>query len=331
MSAPSIASRKSFQPCWGWSGPSKLPQHDQIFDEVVLLLPSKKSSSHEIAAQLNALGARLHGWLHQDEFGPSRGAQSAALRTHISSVKTLCRLLQRTPPCFRHRLDFAIRNRADGVHSCLEALEGAAADVGFDAQDNWANRDNIAWLSRMRNCATAVVLEVDALDDSTDGEIILTAEAHGFELSQAAPGQLDFAQMERWLNRYWTILSETFNSLSDRRGRPEGVSLKLVVAELCKLYEYETETPVTAHAMKGVDFTGRVETDAGRFVTAAVEAMLPDQSWFERRAVQSKRAESFLPGREKIRAVQIIAIMRDFVARRRTGAPERLAAHRHAY
>jgi hypothetical protein len=245
--------------------------------------------------------------------------------------QTLCSLLQKTLSCSRYRLDFAIRNRDDGVHSCLEALEGAAADAA-SAQNNWATRDDLAWFSRMKNCVATAVLQVNTLDDSAHGEIFLTAEAHGFDLSQAAAsGQLDFAQIERWLNGYWKILTETLTSLCDQRGRPEGVSLKLVVEELCKLYEYETETPVTAHAMKGNDFTGRVETDAGRFVTAAVEAALPDQSWFERHAVQSKRAERFLPGREKIRAVQIIAIMRDFVARRRTGRPEHLAAHRHAY
>jgi hypothetical protein len=315
MSAQSIASRKSFQPCWGWSGASKLPRHDEIFDEVVLLLPSKKSSSDEIVAQLNALGARLCGWLHQDEFGPSRGAQTAALRTHISSVRTLCRWLQKVPSYFRHRLDFAIRNRDDGVHSYVEALEGAVADIR-GAQNNWATRDDLTWLLRLENYIATVVLQVNTLDDTTQGEMLLTAVAQGFELSQAAASGLDFAQMERWLNGYWKILTETLNSLCDQRGRPECVSLKLVTEELCKRYEYETGGLVTAHAMKQDEYTGRVETDAGHFVTAAVEAMLPDQSWFEQHAARSKRAESFLPGRKKDRAVQIIAIMRDFVARR---------------
>jgi hypothetical protein len=226
MSTRSITSRKSPRPCWGWSGPSKLPQPDQTFDDVVLLLPSMKSRAEEIVARLNGLRALFHGWLHQDEFGPSRGAQSAALRTHISSVKTLCRLLQKTPSCFRCRLDLAIRNRDDGVHSCLEALEGAAADVGFDAQDHWVNRDDLAWFLRIKNCVAAAVLQFKTLDDSTHGEIVLTAEAHGFEAESS--GQLDFAQMEQWLNGYWKILIETLNSLCDRRGRPESVSLHLI-------------------------------------------------------------------------------------------------------
>lgn len=315
MSLRSIASRKSLRPSWGWSGASKLPEHNQAFDDVVLLLPSTRSSPEEIVAQLNGLRAPFHGWLHQDEFGPNRGAQSAALRSLISSVRRLCRLLQRTPSCFRCRLDLAIRNRDDRVHSCLEALEGAAADIGFDAQDHWANRDDLAWFSRMKNCVATAVLQFNTLDDSTHGDIVLTAESHGFEA--ATSGQLDFAQMERWLNGYWKILIETLNSLCDQRGRLESVSLKLAVEELCKLYEYETETLVTAHAMNGNDYTGRVETDAGRFVTAAVENMLPDQSWFEQHPARSNRAESFVPGRENFRAVQAIAIMRDFVARRR--------------
>jgi hypothetical protein len=169
----------------------------------------------------------------------------------------------------------------------------------------------------MKNHVAMAVMQINALDDSTDGEIVLTAEADGFEISQGrATEQLDLAQAERWLNRYWKILLETLNRLCNQRGRPESVSLKLLVEGLCKLYEYETGGLVTAHAMKGDDYASRVETDAGRFVTLAVEAMLPDQSWFEQHVAQSIRAESFLPGRQKTRAVQLIAITRDFVARR---------------
>jgi hypothetical protein len=283
-----------------------------------LLLPLKKSSSEEIVAQLNALGAHLCGWLHQDEFGPSRGAQSAALRTHISSVKALCLLLQKAPSCFRHRLDFLIRNRDDGVHSCLEALEGAAADLA-PAQNDWATRDDVAWLSRIKKSIATVALQFNALDDSTHGEIFLIAEVHGFELSQAAAlGQLDLAQMERWLNGYWSILSETLNGLCDRRGRPGAVSLKLAIEELCKIYERETGDLVTAHAMKQDKYTGCVETDGGRFVTTAVEALLPDQDWFEQHVAfaDSTRAKILRPGRHPDRARQAIVIMKDFVAHR---------------
>ena len=91
-----------------------------------------------------------------------------------------------------------------------------------------------------------------------------------------------------------------------------------MVQELCKIYEHETGMLVTAHAMKEDEYTARVETDAGRFVTAGVEALLPDQAWFEQRAefADLSRPETFLTKHEPDRARQIVTVMRDFVDHR---------------
>jgi hypothetical protein len=97
-----------------------------------------------------------------------------------------------------------------------------------------------------------------------------------------------------------------------------------LVEELCQLWEQETGKPVTAHGFVKDAYTSRVETDAGRFVTAAVEAMLPDKSWFDQHPqfAHSVRAETFLADDryQPNRAGQILVIMRDFVARRRRPA-----------
>jgi hypothetical protein len=60
------------------------------------------------------------------------------------------------------------------------------------------------------------------------------------------------------------------------------VSLRLLVEQLCERWESETGRPVTAHGMIKCEYTRRTETAAGRFVTAAVEAMLPEPSWFDK-------------------------------------------------
>ncbi len=127
---------------------------------------------------------------------------------------------------------------------------------------------------------------------------------------------------ECWLNGYWDVLVETLNRLNDRRGGQERISLKLLVEELCHLYERETEELVTAHGIKGDEYTSHVETTSGRFVTEAVQAMLPENAWFDQHAefARSLRAETFLPGekesqRQRALARQILVIMMDFVAR----------------
>ena len=161
--------------------------------------------------------------------------------------------------------------------------------------------------------------KVELLDDKAEGQIAETAEIRRFDLSQVITSDnFGLEQIEAWLNSYTSILFETLNRLNDRRGAEERVTLKLMVEELCKIYEHETGMMVTAHAMKEDEYTARVETDAGRFVTAAVEALLPDQAWFEQRPefADSSRSQTFLPKHQPDRARQIVAIMRDFVARR---------------
>jgi hypothetical protein len=49
--------------------------------------------------------------------------------------------------------------------------------------------------------------------------------------------------------------------------------------------------------MTKLEYTQRTETEAGRFVTAAVEAMLPEPAWFDDHSQFSRpvRANTFLP------------------------------------
>ena len=206
----------------------------------------------------------------------------------------------------------------------VAALGDAAADVESALQITSATNQDIGWFSRVRSCAGTLFAQIEALDDTTDGEIALTAVCRNFERSQtAASEEFGLVDAERWLNGYWNVLVETRNTLSDQRGAQERGSLKLLVVELCSLWERETGEPVAAHGIKGDVYTSRAETTSGRFVTAAVEAMLPDKSWFDQHPqfANSVRAETFLPDeqgnrRQRDRARQILVIMRDFVARR---------------
>ena len=73
------------------------------------MLPATKSSRADVVAQLVDLRARFHGWLHQDEFGPRRGEQTATLRAHIKFVRELCQRLNKGKSRSRDRLDAALR------------------------------------------------------------------------------------------------------------------------------------------------------------------------------------------------------------------------------
>jgi hypothetical protein len=314
------------QPRWGWSGVSKLTRRNQesLVGGLVAMLPATKSSRAEVVAQLVELRARLHGWLHQDEFGPRRGEQTAALRAHIKLVRELCQLLQKGRSRSRDRIDAALRNSNDGLSLTVAALGEAAADVESELQIAGASNPDIGWFSGVRRCARTLSEQIEPLDDNTDGQIAPTALRRYFELSQTvASEEFGLVDAECWLNGYWNVLVETRNTLSDQRGAQERCSLKLLVVELCTLWERETEEPAAAHGVKRDVYTACVETKSGGFVTAAVEAMLPDKSWFDRHSqyANSVRAETFLPDeqglrRQRARARQVIVIMKDFVRRR---------------
>jgi hypothetical protein len=327
ISAPTKSAKsRPAQPRWGWNGVSKLKRPDQEshLQQLVAMLPTMKSGDAQVLAQLVELRARFHRWLHQDEFGPRRGEQTAALRAHIKLVRELCRLLQKRRSRSWDGLDAAIRNSNDGLSPVVAALGDAAADVESALQIAGASNPDMGWLSRVKRCARTLSEQIETVDDTTDGEIALTALYRNFELSQtAASEEFGLLDAECWLNGYWSGLVETLHTLDDQRGAQERVSLKLLVEELCSLYERETHEPVAAHDVKGGVHTACAETTSGRFVTAAVEAMLPDKSWFDQHSqfAHSVRAKTFLPDeqgnrRQRDRARQILVIMRDFVARR---------------
>ena len=197
MPASPPKSPKSRQPRWGWSAVSVLSGGDQAFDEVLQLLPSTRSAREVIVGQLANMKAHVHGWLHQDEFGPSRGEQTAAIRALMQSALALCDLLRKHASNVRPHLDVAIRDCGDGLHSCLHAVEAAAVDVEKDLKRNGASIADLNWLSRVRQRAAMLLEKVEMLDDKAEGQIAETAELRGFDLSQVVRSDnFGFEQIE---------------------------------------------------------------------------------------------------------------------------------------
>jgi hypothetical protein len=271
----------SGQPRWGWSGVSRPNQPDQEsnLQQLMALLPTKKSGDAAVLAHLVELRGRFHGWLHQDEFGPSRREQTAALRRLLKTVGKLCELLKKGTVRSRARLDAALRSGIDPSSQMVEALSVAATDVPA------SSGQEILWFSRLKKHVEALLSQMHLIDDTTDSQIADTALGRNFEISQIAGSEgCGLADAERWLHDYRDVLDRTIGRLNAQRGAQERVSLKLLVEKLCALWERETGSRATAHGMVRDAYASRTETDAGRFVTAAVEAMLPDESWVNEHA-----------------------------------------------
>jgi len=307
------------KPCWSWSGAEALNFSEQNkLEPLIAILPAKQSSDEEILAFLVDLRAHFQRWLHQDELGPTRRQQTAALRALKKSLQTLRRQLAKGAPSQREQLDAILRNGHGGSSPTLERIYEAASDLGRYLRIPDSPNRKIDWTSKIKTCAETTMAQSQSLDTNTDGEILLIAIRHIFDpLQTFTPAGL--ADAELWLNAYWNVVDKTLCELNERGAAEERVSLKLLVEQLCEFWERETGGPVTAHGMSKLEYTQRTETAAGRFVTAAVDAMLPELFWFDehREFSYSVRAMTFLPSRQADRARQILAIMRDFVKRRK--------------
>jgi uncharacterized membrane protein len=315
------------KPPWFWTGVMPLDgmEDDSRLRELVAMLPARKSSDRAILTYLVDLHARFPRWMHQDEFGPDRGEQTAALRALMKSCRALQKHLLQRSSTFKAPLDATLRARNNPNSLVLEAFYEAAGDVAQEWRSNGASHRDTVWIAQLQDRVYELMVQSQALDTNTDGELFLTAAKRKFDVSQITGLDFCLADAECWLNSYETMVFETLNGLNTRRGPSERVSIKLLIELLCEFWERETGNRVTAHGQVKGEQTYRAETDAGRFVTAAVEAMLPDKSWFDEHAdrAQRFRTEIFLPDDGALtrgkgaRSRQVIGFMRDFVKRRR--------------
>jgi hypothetical protein len=306
------------KPCWSWSGAEALNFSEQTDLRPLLgMLGAKQSSDEQILAFLVDLRARFQRWLHQDEFGPTRRQQTAALRAFKKSIQTLQRQLAKNAPSQRQRFDATLRSGGDRSAATLERICEAAGDLERYLRIAGASNRQIDWAVRIKICAETTMAQGQSLDTNADGEILLTTLQHRFDPLQTCPPDFGLTEAEQWLSAYWNVVDQTLCRLNERGGAEERVSLKFLVEQLCELWERETGHPVTAHGMIKLEYSQRTETEAGRFVTSAVEAMLPESSWFDEHEFSRPiRATTFLPFWQADRARQILVIMRGFVKRR---------------
>jgi len=307
------------KPCWSWSGAEALNFSEQTdLRPLLAMLAAKQSSDEQILAFLVDLRARFQRWLHQDEFGPTRRQQTAALSALKKSLQTLQRQLAKGAPPQRQQFDATLRSGGDRSAATLERIYEAAGDFERDLRIAGASNRHIDWAARIKTCAETTMAQGQSLDTNADGEILLTTLQHRFDPLQTCPPDFGLADAEQWLSAYWNVVDQTLCRLNERGGAEDRVSLKLLVEQLCEFWERETGRPVTAHGMIKLEYTQRTETEAGRFVTSAVEAMLPESSWSDEHCEfsHSIRATTFLPFWQADRARQILVIMRGFVKRR---------------
>jgi hypothetical protein len=236
------------QPRWNWTGVEALvfDSQDSRLRVLLKMLPAKRSSDDEIEAFLVDLRARFQRWLHQDELGPTRRQQAVGVRALMKAVQTLHRLLAKISPSLKPRFETRLHDRNDPSNTVLEAPYEAASDIEHDLRKANAPNSQVSWASRLRDCVYSMIAQSHALDTNADSEIFLIATERKFESSSATGANFRFADAERWLTDYWSVVFHALQALNARRGAEERVSLKLLVEQLCQVWEHETQSPVAA-------------------------------------------------------------------------------------
>jgi hypothetical protein len=278
------------RPRWGWSGSEKItwPERiDENLDAVLNLLPAIRSSRADLTRELASLGARCGRYLHQDEFGPTRAEQMAALRQLRGALKVLNSCLAELPEAqhmamsqqFLMRDDYRDIASGDDV-GVMQAYENdckavkliALAIVDVERNLRGLRLETMPSTSPVSEAVEKVFGLVQALDTSTADQIATFDQAPCLDIDRDAdPCRLVFARVRR-LQR---LVEVPLARLERDRGPEPRVSLRWLVRELCAIWERETGQAVTSSAVEAYRYTGTPRSPAGKFVLAAVKALRP--------------------------------------------------------
>jgi hypothetical protein len=138
--------------------------------------------------------------------------------------------------------------------------------------------DNDVYLFEcLRDEAMDAIIHIEGLDTNSQGDLFLTST--GSSEFKFFLGPEMFCEIYRCLFLLREQHARTLRDLRKRKGPEPPDSLRILVWELCELWAFETDQPVTSRAMAKDVYTAEPESAAGRFVVAAVEALLPPAGW----------------------------------------------------
>jgi hypothetical protein len=316
--------RGTATPRWDWSGVDQLIAptiSDGDMARVVQSLPACRSTPEEIKSKIQALGARYHRYLHQDEFGPRRAEKMFALQAMQTAVGLLESLIVNLPQHLALELTYGttepdqstsfriLRSWAILSGWTLEQIhEAASTELAW--RHSLHSADDLHMLEEICTRAGAAIEVVSLLDTGSQGELFDDAVRTGMLFKNNA-----FSIIDASLFALKTQGGLTLDRLRKQGGPGRQVSVSWLVWEACDLWTREMGEPVTNSAVRNGDYTGSPESPAGRFVLAVVEALQPSKPWMAQhlRADAAVRAVK-VAASPAYRARMVHFAMRDYVA-----------------
>jgi hypothetical protein len=280
-----------------WSGCAPLEADLAVadIDKLIGLLPNRRSSNHYLGLRFSKAGARFKRYLRQDDFGPTRADQIAALTLNLRNIGLIIEFLRSLLPfqagLLCARLDEELR-------PLVNLTWGQIFDAIHDISDYLGHLDPVL-VDPFLELADACNRFVDfpaRIDTNTAARLV--DEQGNFELH--LPGRpLSIADVLDWIDRFRDIHEAQRIHCRSRKGFEKSDALYFLVWELARIWSYETGEAVTHYSRKHGAYTGRPETASGIFILGAAETMLPPAEDFPKEFVKGlgKRPRIFADSR----------------------------------
>jgi hypothetical protein len=313
--------RGTATPRWDWSGVDQLITptiSDEDMARIVGSLPTCRSTPEEIKSKIQALGARYHRYLHQDEFGPTRAERMSALRAMHTCVELLDSLIVNLPQHLALELTTTEPDQSLSfrILSSWTILRGwtieqihEAASTELAWRHSLHSADDLHMLEEICTRAGAAIEVVSFLDTGSESELFDDAVSTGVLFKNNVSSIIDAP-----LFALKTQVGLTLDRLTKQGGPERQISLSWLVWEACDLWTRETGEPVTNSAVRNGDYTGSPESPAGRLVLAVIEALQPSETWMAQHLRADAAVRALKVAASPYRARMVHFAMRDYVA-----------------
>jgi hypothetical protein len=270
-----------------WSGCAPLETDLALadIDKLIDLLPNRRSSKHHLRLRFSKLAAHFKRYLRQDDFGPNRADQIAALTLNLRDIGLIREFLR---SLLSFQADLLCSRLDEELRPLVNLTWGQIFDAIHDISDYLGHLDPVL-VDPFLELADACYRFIDfpaRIDTNTAARLV--DEQANFELH--LPGRpLVIADVLNWIDRFRDIHEAQRIHCRSQRGFEKSDALYFLVWELARIWSYETGEAVTHYTRKHGVHTGRPETDSGIFILAGVQTMLPPAKDFPKEFVKGLR------------------------------------------
>lgn len=247
---------------WNGTAPLESELSRDILPSLLTMLPSRKSSDDELWAQLQLIAGRFLRRLSQDEFGPRRTHQIDMLKLQLMQFDELKKLLSKYP-------DTQFLEFCSDLHPMLSTKPRIDSDTLMDAMHDTAGPDQA-------NLAQICVFLAQASDTNTSSRVA-EEEAYNPRLPFHLPPLNEFVPktLSSWIDIISSGRQQMLTELQEKGGPAPRETLMFVIHDLARIWIEETGNAVTYFPTEKAKYTGRCESPSGKFILAAIQAMLP--------------------------------------------------------